>query len=363
MNQKKTLLLAAAAVLLLVAGVFLSLRRSSEQASLGGTEVFPDLEKSLGEVSEIRLGKGDGSRVTLRKEAQGWTVVERQYPADGNRVRELALGLANLRVVELKTQDPANYSKLGVEATDSPTATGTLVEVVAGKHTWSLIVGKSADNRALYVRKPAEAVSLLASPFVAVDPDQKRWIDRLIVDLPGASVHDISVKTGKGPAYLLRRAQRGDTDLALTPVPRGRQPVSAMALGSQAEALSAFNFDDVRALPDPAPAFTDTATYRTFDGQVLEFRGRREGDKALITVAARRDAALAAQFAPPAAPTATEAVTKGGSPVPAASPADPAPSERAVERLGARANGVEYEIPVYKYEAIFKPHAELLEKK
>jgi hypothetical protein len=33
-----------------------------------------------------------------------------------------------------------------------------------------------------------------------------------------------------------------------------------------------------------------------------------------------------------------------------------------VERLAARATGVQYEIPAYKYDALFKPVEELLEK-
>jgi hypothetical protein len=372
MNQKKTLILAAAALLVLAAGVFLSLRHSGEQASLGGTEVFADLEKSLGEITEIRLSKGDGSRATLRKADGGWQVAERQYPANGTRVRELALGLANLRVVERKTQDPANYPKLGVEATDTPTATGTLVEVVAGKKTWSLIVGKGAGGRGVYARKPAEAVSFLAAPLVAADPDQKRWIDRLIVDLPGSNVHEISVQIGRQPAYLLRRPQRDATELTLTPVPKGRKAASGVVLGGQAEALSGFNFDDLRTLPDdPAPAATDTATYRLFDGQVFEFKGRRDGDKAYITVNAHRDAALAAKFAPspasavPAAPAKPDSANpESTSPAPASAvPAPPAPPDQSVERLSARAKGLEFEIPVYKYEAIFKPHEQLLEPK
>jgi hypothetical protein len=363
MNQKKTWLLAAVTVLVLAAGVILSLHRAGKHADLGGTEVFADLEKSLSDVNEIRLSKGDGSRATLRKAENGWQVVERGFPADGARVRELALGLANLRVVERKTSDPANYAKLGVEDPDSPKAAGTLVEVAGARTTWSLIVGKNAESRALYVRKPGEAQALLASPFLTVDPDQKRWLDRLIADIPGASVHEIAVKTGKGPAYLLRRAERGATDMVLTPVPRGRQAASSMSLASQAEALGALNFDDLRKLPEPAPATPDTATYRLFDGRVLEFRGRRDGDKAFVTVAARRDPALAAQFATPA-PSATEAVTQGESPV-AGAPATPEPAaaDRTVERLENRASGVEFEIPVYKYEAIFKPHEELLEPK
>jgi hypothetical protein len=36
--------------------------------------------------------------------------------------------------------------------------------------------------------------------------------------------------------------------------------------------------------------------------------------------------------------------------------------DQTAEKLGARAKGVEYEIPAYKYESIFKKQEELLEK-
>jgi hypothetical protein len=277
-KQKNFLILAAAAVVLLGAGIWLSAHRSG-QGNLGGGAVFPDLKAALGEVDEIRLSKGDGSRTTLRKGNDGWTVVERGYPADGSRVRELVMSLVALKVVEQKTSDPANYAKLGVESPDTPTAASTLLEVVAGKKTWSLIVGKGAEGRALYVRKPGDAVSALAEPNVSADPDQKRWVDRVIVDLPGTNVHDISVTPATGPAYLLTRAARGDTNLALSPVPKGRTAVSDLSIDAQGDALVAFNFDDVRALPATAPAATDHATYRTFDGEVLELSGRRDGRK------------------------------------------------------------------------------------
>ncbi|HEX6639273.1 MAG TPA: DUF4340 domain-containing protein [Steroidobacteraceae bacterium] len=367
MNTAKTWILGVAAALLLIAGVFLTLNRSSQQADLGGGAVFADLEAALGEVQEIRLSKGDGSRTTLRKDNSGWTVVERSFPADPQRVRELALGLANLRVVERKTADPANYGKLGVED-PSPTAASTLVEVVAGKKTWSLLVGKSAEGRAVYVRKPEEKPSFLAAPQITADPDQKRWIDRLIVDLPGTRVHEVSARVGKGPAYLLSRAKPGEADLTLSPVPKGRTPVSNMALGGQAEALASFHFDDVRAASAPA-ANADTVTYRTFDGQVITFTGHRDGDKAYVRVSAERDAALAEKFAPPAATPATPAPEPAPPPpageaiaaAPAPAKEKPATQDQSTERIAARSQGVEFEIPVYKYEAIFKPYEQLLE--
>jgi hypothetical protein len=352
MTRNRLVSLAALAAVLLGTGLWIDQHRTRQQGDLGAGVLFADLKPALGDIEEIRLSKGDGSRTTLKRGADGWTVVERNYPADGSRVRELALNLAAMKVVEAKTSDPANYAKLGVEPADSPTATSTRVDLVAGQKTWSLLVGKSAAGRAVYVRKPADKTSALAEPAVSADPDQKRWVDRLITDLPGAEVHDISVTPAQGPAYVLTRAKRGDADLVLSPIPKGREPATSMSLDGQGEVLAAFNFDDVHALEGPAPAASDKAVWRTFDGQVLEFSGRRTSDKAFVTVSAHRDPALAAQF-PEAAPAATPAPAKA---------ADAKPAARTVERLAARANGVQFEIPSYKYDALFKPLEDLLEK-
>jgi hypothetical protein len=366
MTRKTLAILAAVSAVLLGAGISLFAHRSSEQSEQAGASLFPDLQASLDEVSEIRLSKGDGSRTTLRKESGGWSVVERQFPADSARVRELLLGLVGMKVVELKTSDPANYAKLAVEAPDTATAASTLVEVVAGKKSWPLIVGRNAEGRAIYVRKPADKASALVEPAVAVDPDPKRWIDRQLTDLRGDAVHDVSVKPASGPAYLLSRAKRGDTDLELSPIPKGRKPASSMAINGQADGLTAFNFDDVRAAPATAPKAVDRATFRTFDGQVFELTGHKDGGKAYISVNASRDPALAVQFPEPpvekpAAPSPAAATDAAKPATPAATPAKPA--DRNAERLAARSNGLEFEIPLYKYDSIFKPLEDLLEKK
>jgi hypothetical protein len=297
-------------------------------------------------------------------------VVERQYPADAGRVRELLMNLNNLKIVERKTSDPANYAKLGVENPDTPTAASTLVEVVAGQKTWSLIVGKNAAAGAVYARKPGEAASALVEPAVTVDPDQKRWIDRQLTDIPGADVHEIAVKPASGPAYTLTRAKRNDPDLVLDPIPKGRTQASNMSINGQADTLTAFTFDDLRTVPATPATRVDRATFRTFDGEVLEFTGHRDADKAYVSVSASRDAALAARFQEAPAPKAAEVAA--GKPADGAAAAAPAPAAATpaaaqkrtdVERLTTRARGVEFEIPVYKYESLFKPHEDLLEQK
>jgi hypothetical protein len=345
--------LAVVTAVVLGAAIWLSANRAAQRSATADGPLFADLKAKLGDVTEIRLSKGDGSKATLKRADAGWIVVERGYPADAQRVRELALNLATLEIVERKTSDPANYPTLGVESPDKPTATSTLVEVVAGDKTWSLIVGKPAQGRAVYVREPAADASALAQPLLTVDPDSKRWIDRQIADIAAAEVHDVAITPTKGAAYTLTKAQRTDPEFTLAPVPKGREAATSFTLNAVADALTAFNFDDVRKLPEPAPTMTHRAVYRTFDGQVLQIDGRREGDKAFVTVTARRDAALAARFpaekaAAPATPTA---------------PAEPQASAKTVERLATRAAGLEFEIPGYKFDSIFKSQEDLLEPK
>jgi hypothetical protein len=365
-TRRNLAILGAVAAAVLIAGIWLGAHRDSKQSVGDDGALLGDLKAKLGDVTEIRLSRGDGSKLTLRRGDGGWTVVERNFPADAQRVRELALNLASLEVVERKTSDPTNYAKLGVEAPDTPTAASTLVEVVAGEKTWALIVGKAAQGRAVYIRDPKEAASALAQPALTVDPDQKRWIDRQLTDIAAAEVHDISVTPTKGAAYTLTRARPGDQDLALSPVPKGRAAASGFSLNGQADALVAFNFDDVHALPDPAPTAVDRATYRTFDGQVIELNGRRTADKSFVTLNVRRDPALAAQF-PPEKPAAKPEAAKPEAAKPQAAKPEAAkteaakPSATTVERLSTRAKGMEFEIPAYKYESIFKSQEDLLE--
>ena len=220
--------------------------------------------------------------------ADGWTVVEREYPADSGRVRELALGLARMKIIERKTSDPANYPKLGVEAPDTPTAASTLVEVVAGKKTWPLIVGKNAEGRAVYVRKPDGSRQRARRTR-----DQRRSGPEALDRPPahrraGAGVHDIAVKPASGPAYLLTRAKRGDADLALSPDPEGPQG------GEQHVAQRAGGRAGVVQLRRRATGASRRRTRRDRSRHLphlrrpgVRVRRRKEADKAYITVTAQ----------------------------------------------------------------------------
>ena len=222
MSGRRLLWLAVGAIVVAGLAAFLARSPRSDTERVG-RKVFEGLESNLNEVTEVRLSRGDGDRVTLRKGANDWRVAERDYPADAGRIRKLLLDLAALEVQEEKTRTAANYPQLGVEDVVKPEATGTLLEMISPKQSYTLIVGKPAGTKATYVRVAKAGPSLQAKPQVNVDADPKRWIDRTLIDLPRERVRDVSVQTPGAAPYSVSRTTKEQTDFAVQGVPKGRE--------------------------------------------------------------------------------------------------------------------------------------------
>src|SRR5215510_13763593 len=116
MSQRRVLALLIAAVVVIAGALWLSYTQRQPHRDVAvGQAVLPGLSGALNDVTEVRIAKGDGTHVTLRKRPADWEVAERAYVADSGRVRKLLLDLGELKVVEAKTSDPASYARLGVE--------------------------------------------------------------------------------------------------------------------------------------------------------------------------------------------------------------------------------------------------------
>jgi hypothetical protein len=320
-------LLIASAVIVAIA-FWLSSRGQRSDLVTAGQPVLEGLKASVNDVTELRLAKGDGTRVTLRKQPNAWTVVEREYPADSGKVRKLLLDLGALTVVEEKTSDPASYERIGVEDVKSAKAAGTQIEAVTPKKTYGLIAGRSSGMKSTYVRVSGTPKSLLASPQIMADANPKQWLDRNVVDIPEARIKEVAVTPASGPAYTVSREKKEQTDFTVSNIPKGRELSSASAANGVAGELVSFTLDDLRKAPDAAPASKpETATFRTFDGLEVVLTGQKDGDRRYVSLAPRSTAQE----------TATEAQT-----------------------LEARVKGWQYEIPGYKYDQLFKPLEDLL---
>ena len=328
MSARRVAALLAAGILVIGFAVWLSSLRHLDRDLAAGDRVLPGLAAAVNTVTGVTLHKGDGTQATLRHEGGPWTVAERGWPADLNKVRKLLLDLGALSIVEEKTRLPANYPALGVEDVSSPQARGTLVTATAPARSWALIVGKPVGPRSGYVRVANAHQSLLASPAPGVDADPRNWLDHALLDVPAARMREIEEKPAQGPAWTAAREKKEQGDFTVGPLPKGRTLATAGAAQPVAQALEGLTLDDVRraAADTGAP---DRALFRTFDGLEIELAGRKDGAHAWVAIAVRGAAGDAGAEA---------------------------------QRLSDRLKGWEFELPDYKYAAIFMPIEQLLAK-
>jgi hypothetical protein len=328
MTPRRAALLLAGGLALIVFAIWLSSRRHLEHATLAGDLVLPGLEQKVNTVSELDLRRGDGTHTSLKKASVGWVVSERDWAAEPGKVRKLLLDLGALNVVEEKTRLPANYPQLGVEDVSTPKATGTQIDVVTPGRTFALIVGKTSSGKSGYVRVAGTAPSLLAAPLLTLDADPKSWLERALIDLPQTRIRQVDEKPADGPPFRATRDRKEQPDFTVAPLPKGRQLTSAGAADSIAASLGALTLEDVHKAAAPADSRVARAVFRSFDGLELEITGRKDGARALIALAARS--------------TARDA-------------------EAEARALNTRLAGWEFEIPDYKYGAIFRTLDDLLQ--
>jgi len=329
MTGRRVAWLLIAAIALVVFAIWLASRRHLERSTMAGDLVLPGLEQNVNNITTVRLRKAGDIHTTLEKNAHGWSVGERGWPAELAKVRKLLLDLGALNVVEEKTRLAANYPALGVEEVSQPKATGTRVEVVAPARSWALIVGKSSSGKSGFVRVVGAEQSLLAAPLLSVDADPKTWLEQQLIDITAQRVRQVEEKPAQGPAFTASREKKEDANFTVAPLPKGRVLSGPGAAAAITTGLSSLELDDVHKANVPADAQLSHAVFRTFDGLEVEVSGRKDGTHALVVITASSSAKE----------TAAEA-----------------------QKLTARLSGWEFEIPDYKYSAIFTPLEELLQK-
>jgi hypothetical protein len=135
--------LALAALALVVLAIVVAWRdnvSTQPGAARLGEKVLPGFPAA--DVAQITLRNGSDV-TTLRRGQVGWTVVERDYPADETRIRDLLLKVLDLKVLQSDPVTAAQRERLELAEPGKPGG-GTSVEFAdtTGKPAGSLLVGK-----------------------------------------------------------------------------------------------------------------------------------------------------------------------------------------------------------------------------
>jgi hypothetical protein len=277
-----------------LAAYSLSRQSATTEARDEGGPAFPALGDRANDAARVRIVKGKDV-LTIARVGDGWGLVERGgYPAKFEKVKETIVALAQVRLVEPRTSNPANYAQIGVEDPEKDGDGSTLVEVAdaSGARLAGLIVGKAktgtgfiADS-AFYARRVGEAQSWLARPGrgtsrldAAVDPMQ--WVERNVLGLAKDRVRTAHITHADGQGDLIvSHDSRESTQFHLVDIPEGRELLFPTSPERVASALSFVTMEDVRpASENKLDQPSVTAEYRTFDGLVVTVRAIKDGDK------------------------------------------------------------------------------------
>jgi hypothetical protein len=287
MHARSLILLASAtAALVAIAIVVLASGDRGVSRAAPDQSAFPALAARLGDVASVTVSR-DGTTMTLIRDGDNWLVAEKgNYPANAAKISQIVRAMADLTLVEPKTQNPDLYPRLEVEDPGNGKSTLVAVKDKSGGDLAQAIVGKrrydrlGAGNDGVYLRKAGEAQSWLARGTLDPSGDAANWLDRQIIDISEKKIAKVTLTQADGSKLVISRSAP-EAKFAVEDAPADAKFKGETATSGPATALETLDLDDVKPageLPVPDKNVV-TASFTTFDGLTVDLR-LMERDKA-----------------------------------------------------------------------------------
>ena len=214
------------------------------------------------------------------RDGDNWLVAEKgSYPANAAKISQIVRAMADLTLVEPKTQNPDFYPRLEVEDPGNGKSTVVAVKDKSGRDLAQAIVGKrrydrlGAGNDGVYLRKPGEAQSWLARGTLDPSGDAASWLDRQIIDISEKKIAKVTLTQADGSKLVISRSAP-EAKFAVEDAPADAKFKGETATSGPATALETLDLDDVKPageLPVPDKNVV-TASFATFDGLTVDLR-------------------------------------------------------------------------------------------
>jgi hypothetical protein len=302
--QKRGLILLAAAtsVLVLLAVVAVATGDRGVSRAAPGERAFPALAAKLGDVGSVGL-KRQALSLTFVRDHDYWLVAEKgNYPAAPGKVRRIVLAMADLLLVEPKTQQAEFYPRLDVEDPGNGKSTLVTLKDESGASLADLIIGKRRYDRlgtgtdGIYVRKPGDTQAWLARGSLEFSDQLSSWLDRRILDIPQKRIAKATLTQPDGTKLVISRAKPEDK-FTVEGAPADAKFKSDTTTGEPALALETLDLDDVKPateLPVPDKNVV-TASFTTFDGLTVDVRMLDKDDTHWVALSAAGSGAAEAE--------------------------------------------------------------------
>jgi hypothetical protein len=244
-----------------------------EQTAIpGGGLMFPGLAAKLHDAAKLEITHQGKQTVIEKRPDGGWGVASlHDYPIQDVKLRGVLTGLTELRLLEPRTGNPAEFGRLGVDDPNSAASSADLVRLVdaGGQPIVAVIVGHRRVRSQghvpdqVYVRRPDETQSWLAEGSLQADADATAWIDRDILNIAQDKIASVVV----GDDALV--FGRVDGKFALTR-PAEHPKLEDYKVDNVARALETLTLQSVKADADADGEPAGQAVFTTVDGLVVK---------------------------------------------------------------------------------------------
>ena len=340
---------------LIVGGVILLMPvKTGHESGLEVEPLIPGMGKWVNDVERVHIIKaGNQTVATLVRGDQGWVVEENEsYTADWPRLKTLLAALAQARITEPKTANPAYFDRLGLRDVSDGDSSAIMVEIGTGETATRVLIGHAAQGReGQYVRFPQNDQALLIDRAIDVAAETRDWLLRNIIDLSEAEVVEVDITHPDGERVSVRKNSADEQNFTLQDVPQGREVQSSWSVNALGQSLSGLLLDEVTA--DSHIDWSNATQVRVLTADGVEALADlvTSDDKNWIRVAASAYTRKAAA-----------ANDQGEKQQAADGKEDTAAKDLAerVETINHRVRGWAYVIPQYKFQVMNKRLEDLL---
>jgi hypothetical protein len=253
------------------------------QQSFGsGRLMFPDLAPKLQTAARVEIVHQDKT-TAIAKHDDTWGLTDRDgYAVQPGKLRGVLTALTELRLVEPRTTDPAQFSRLGLEDPAGKTATSNLLRVLdaSGNPIVALIVGhrrvRTQGNvpEQVYVRRPDDNQTWLAEGSLQVDADPQLWLERDVMNVDHARIASVDVERGEQKLGFARDGQK-----LVLKSPTDHPSLDDYKVDDVDRALELLTFQDVQSDKGAVGDKIGQSVYTTDDGMTVTatvFKGDKD---------------------------------------------------------------------------------------
>ena len=241
------------------------------QSEIMKTSLFPALIDSVNEITEVTIE--DRRFKSILKKIDGvWYLHNKDnYPASTSGIKQLALELSNLKILEAKTSSVEKYAKLGVNNLSVEGSQASQITVsTSEKKLLSLLIGlspKGAKKAKRYIRLTDETAAQLVAGQITASTNPIEWLDPQIIDLDSKSIKRLTIDVPEEKKIVISKNTESEDFFTLQDIPESFEMKSKTIVSSIPAILMDLRLNDVisaNAVTDLEPSQKTTVT--TFSG-------------------------------------------------------------------------------------------------